>query len=95
VGSIPFADRDLACEWVVITTICAKMIVPLLSRRPVIFNSDAVQDRPKSLAVMEIGSADDEGQRDATGVYQQVALHSFFSPGRSDSHRLLPRRGAP
>jgi len=43
--------------------------------------------------VMSIGPCNDQRQRDATPVHQYVALGSFFSPGPSDSGRLLPGQG--
>ena len=57
------------------------------------FDDDGAEHRIKPLAVVDVGPAHDERQRDATAVHQQMALASLFSPGPSGSVRrlLVPR----
>ena len=56
-------------------------------------NNDPGKQSDKLSDVMSIGPCNGQRQRDATPVYQYVALGSFFSPGPSDSARLLPAQG--
>ena len=56
-------------------------------------NHDPGEQSGKLSDVMSIGPCNDQRQRDATPVHQYVALGSFFSPGPSDSARLLPAQG--
>jgi len=57
------------------------------------FDDNGAEYRIKPLAVVDVGPAHDERQRDATAVHQQVAFASLFSPGPSGSGRqlLVPR----
>lgn len=57
------------------------------------FDDNGAEHRIKPLAVVDVGPAHDERQRDATAVHQQVAFASLFSPGPSGSGRqlLVPR----
>jgi len=50
---------------------------------------DGVEYGLKSLAVVDVGPGDDDRQRDATAVHQQVALASFFFPDPSGWVRQL------
>jgi len=52
-----------------------------------------LEDRGEPEVIIHVRPADDEGERDASPVHQEVALGAFFSPGRSDSGRWLRRRG--
>ena len=52
-------------------------------------DNNCTEHRIKPLAVMDIGPAHDERQRDATAVHQQMAFASLFSPGPSGSGRQL------
>ncbi len=45
--------------------------------------------------IMSMGPGDDQRQRDATCVHQEMTLASFFFPGLSDSDPLLLSREAP
>ena len=56
-------------------------------------NNDPGKQSDKLSDVMSIGPCNGQRQRDATPVHQYVALGSFFSPGPSDSARLLPAQG--
>jgi len=56
-------------------------------------DNDGIKHRSELACVMSIGPCYDQRQRDATPVHQYVALGSFFSPGPSDSARLLPAQG--
>src|ERR1035437_5066613 len=47
---------------------------------------------PKKVAVMPVGPAGDERQRDATRVHQEAALAPIFSP---DPWSLVPRTVGP
>jgi hypothetical protein len=44
---------------------------------------------------MSIGPGDDQRQRDAMGVHQDMALASLFFPDLSGSDRPFPGQGAP
>jgi hypothetical protein len=56
-------------------------------------DDDGIKDRSELADVMSVGPCNGQRQRDATPVHQYVALGSFFSPGPSDSARLLPAQG--
>lgn len=63
-----------------------------------LFGRGAVSNHPiesgfQQFGIMPIGSADDEGERDATAVGEQAAFASVFSPvGRISSDTLLTRK---
>ena len=65
----------------------AKILGPARCRLGPLYH-DAVQRCSQQLHVVPIGSGDDKRKRGATGVHQQTALGSFFSPGLSDCFRL-------
>ncbi len=75
-----------------VSRIGAQMFVSSLWR-VLAFDDDSVEHLIKPLAVVDVGPADDERQRDATAVHQQVAFASLFFPGPSGSGRqlLVPR----
>ena len=56
-------------------------------------NHDGIEHCGELANVMSMGPADDQRQRDATGVHQDVTLASLFSPGLSGLDQLLPARG--
>gem|GEM_PF-1323719 len=60
--------------------------------RVLALDDDGAKDVIKPLAVVDVGPAHDERQRDATTVHQQVALAAFFSPDPSgwDPRLLVP-----
>lgn len=77
-----------------VARVSAQMFVSPV-RRVLALDEDGVKHRIKLLAVMDVGSAHDERQRDATAVHQQVAFASLFSPGPSGSARQLLAPMAP
>ena len=58
-------------------------------------NDDCIEHGNELSDVMSMGPGDDQRQRDATCVHQEMALASFFSPGLSDSDPLLLLPAAP
>ena len=88
-GVTPSADL-LASRFPVISLI--RIQESLLSLRK--NNDDGIKHCSELADVMSISPGNDQRQRDATAVYQEVALASLFSPGLSGSDRLLPAPGA-
>ena len=58
-------------------------------------NDDCIKHRSELTDVMSIGPGDDQRQRDAMGVHQDMTLASLFFPGLSGSDRPFPGQGAP
>jgi len=58
-------------------------------------DDDGIEHGGELTDVMSIRPGDDQRQRDATCVHQEMALASFFSPGLSDSDPLLLLPAAP
>ena len=77
-----------------VSRIGAQMFVSSLWR-VLAFDDDSVEHLIKPLAVVDVGPADDERQRDATTVHQQMALAPIFSPDPSDFGRPLLVPGVP
>ena len=55
-------------------------------------NDDGIEHRGELADIMSMGPGDDQRQRDATCVHQEMTLCFLFSPGLSDSDRLLLAR---
>ena len=88
-GVTPSADL-LANRFPVISLI--RIQEPLSSLRK--GDDDGIEHCGELTDVMSMGPGDDQRQRDATAVHQKMTLASLFSPGLSDSDRLLPVREA-
>ncbi len=58
-------------------------------------DDDGIEHCGKLTDIMSMGPGDDQRQRDATCVHQEMTLASFFSPGLSDSDPLPLSREAP
>lgn len=65
-----------------VARIGAQMFVSSVGR-VLALDNNCTEHRIKPLAVMYVGPAHDERQRDATTVHQQMAFASLFSPGPS------------
>lgn len=74
--------------------VSAQMLVSPLRRVPAL-DDDGGENIVESLAVMNVGPAHDERQRDATTVHQQMTLAAFFSPDPSGWGQQLPGPAAP
>ena len=56
-------------------------------------NDSRIKHGDQLTDVMSVGPGNDQRQRDATAVHQDMSLASLFSPGLWDSDRLLPELG--
>ena len=53
-------------------------------------NDDCIEYFGELTDIMSMGPGNDQRQRDAMSVHEEVPLASFFSPGLSGSGRSLP-----
>jgi hypothetical protein len=77
-----------------VARVCAQVFVSPVGR-VFALDDNSAEHCIKPLAVMDVGPAHDERQRDATAVHQQMPFASLFSPGPSDSGRRLLAPKAP
>lgn len=82
-------DDDLLASWLPVIPLIRIQEPRSLGKG----NDDGVEHCGELADIMTIGPGDDQRQRDATAVHQDVALASFFSPGLSDSDQLFPAPG--
>ena len=88
-GVSPSSDL-LANRFAVISLIRIQEPQSSLGKR----NDDGIKDCGELTYVMSMGPGDDQRQRDAMAVHQEMTLASLFFPGLSGSDRLLPVREA-
>ena len=85
------SDADLLADrFAVVSFIRIQKPLPSLGKS----NDDGVEHCGELADVMSMSPGNDQRQRDATGVHQEMALASLFSPGLSDSDQSLLAREA-
>ncbi len=84
--AVRFDDAKVVCPSV--SGVGAQMLAAP-NRWALALDHDGVRHFMDTLAIIDVGSGHDERQRDATAVYQQMALVSFFFPDPSGSGRQL------
>jgi hypothetical protein len=58
-------------------------------------DDDCIEHGNELSDVMSMSPGDDQRQRDTTGVHEEMALASLFSPDLSGLDRLFPEQGVP
>jgi hypothetical protein len=79
------SGADVLADWFAVVSLIRIQVLLSPARKS---NDDRIEYCNKLTDVMSIRPGNDQRQRDATGVHQDVTLASLFSPGLSDSGRL-------